>query len=173
MKPIEHFHYCPKCGQERPQASAGPAFACQHCGFLYYFNPAIAAAAFVLDAKGQVLFIRRAKDPGKGKLAVPGGFIDAGETAEEAVRREIREEVNLNLRSVRYLCSRPNQYPYKGVTYPVLDLFLVAEAEATDSTAALDGVESYCWLPPHQVKLEEVAFTSMQEALQVFLAHRS
>src|SRR5260370_53496 len=116
MKPIEHFQFCPRCGQRLERAASDQSLSCPACGFVYYFNPAIAAAAFILNASGQTLFIRRAKDPAKGKLAIPGGFVDVGETAESALRREIREEVNLGLGSLRYLCSATNQYQYKEVT---------------------------------------------------------
>jgi ADP-ribose pyrophosphatase YjhB (NUDIX family) len=168
MKPIEHFQFCPCCGEKRRAIPQDQTFRCGGCGFQYYFNPAIAAAAFVLDKDGLALFIRRAKNPAKGKLAIPGGFIDSGETAEGALRREIREEVNLEISSIEYLCSQPNLYPYKGVTYSVLDLFFVAKAEGMAGAAALDGVASYCWLHPAAVNPEELAFSSMQTALSVF-----
>jgi ADP-ribose pyrophosphatase YjhB (NUDIX family) len=63
--------------------------------------------------------------PAKGKLAVPGGFIDIGETAEDGLRREIREEVNLAPGELRYLCTQVNDYVYRDINYPVLDLYFV------------------------------------------------
>ncbi|HYT59019.1 MAG TPA: NUDIX domain-containing protein, partial [Haliangiales bacterium] len=94
MIPREFFHHCPRCGAKQAALPAGNSFKCAACGFLYYFNPAIAVAGFVFAADGRALFIRRAKEPAKGRLALPGGFVDFNETAEEALRRETREEVN-------------------------------------------------------------------------------
>jgi NADH pyrophosphatase NudC (nudix superfamily) len=173
MKPIEHFRYCPQCS--RPQIEDGhrTAFQCKSCGFLYHFNPAIAAAAFILDDQRRTLFIRRAKEPGQGKLAVPGGFVEAGESAESAVCREAREEVNLELISIEYLCSQPNDYPYRGVIYPVLDLYFVAKAERHSVASALDEVTSVQWLDASQVPLEDIAFESMRRAQREFLSRFS
>src|SRR5262249_48118649 len=137
-----------------------------------YFNPAVAVAAILLGPDGRVLLLRRAKDPGKGKFGLPGGFVDAGETAELALRREIREEVNLEVSSLEFLCSLPNRYHYKSVTYPVLDLFFVARVSSAAGAAALDGVESFLWQEAVQVDLNEMAFPSNAEALRRFIAGR-
>ena len=144
----------------------GP-FHCFQCDFHYYFNPAIAAAAFVLREDGAALFIRRSKDPAKGKLAIPGGFVDAGETAEGAVRREVREEVNLELNELHYFTSYPNQYSYRSIQYPVLDLFFVARTKSPDGVKALDGVADFEWTPPANVDLDEIAFASIRNALEL------
>src|SRR5688500_7742251 len=127
--PITHFQYCPRCGRAREKPGIEPVFQCAGCGSLYHFNPVIAVGAFLLDSKHRILLIRRAKEPSKGKLAIPGGFIDFDETAEEALRREIREEVNLTVGPLEYLCSRLNTYLYQEVTYPVLDFYFVARVE--------------------------------------------
>src|SRR5690349_5221516 len=105
MRPSHFFKFCPRCSAAEVEVHVDKRCVCAHCGFVFYFNPAIAAAAFVLSPSGDALFIRRAKDPAKGKLAIPGGFIDIGETAEAALRREIIEEVNLQLDSIEYLTS--------------------------------------------------------------------
>jgi len=117
--------------------------ACMACGFRLYFNPAVAVAVFVQDAAGRVLLIRRAKEPGAGKLAPPGGFIDVGERAEDAVHREVHEEVGLRLTDLRFLGSQPNEYLFGGVLYPVLDLFFKTRVRSRRSA----GTRRPTWPP--------------------------
>jgi ADP-ribose pyrophosphatase YjhB (NUDIX family) len=114
--------------------------------------------------------IRRAKDPAKGKLAPPGGFVDFGETAEDSLRREVREETGLEIRGIRYLTSHPNRYLYRDVTYRILDFFFIAEAIDPDAGKALDDVTELLWLLPSSLRPQEMAFPSMGEALRVYQA---
>ncbi|MEY2409259.1 MAG: hypothetical protein QOF48_1929 [Verrucomicrobiota bacterium] len=167
MELPEIFQHCPRCGARREGPATNP-FRCAACGHQQYFNPASAVAAILLDPDGRALFLRRARDPGRGRLGLPGGFVDVGETAEMALRREIREEVNLETGPLEFLCSGVNRYPYKDVTYPVLDLFFVTRAESIAGAAALDGVASFEWLEPARVDLVEFAFASNAEAVRRF-----
>lgn len=167
--PWQLFRFCPRCGTARADPAARePAFGCDRCGLHYFFNPAIAVAALILRDDGRGLFIRRAKDPEKGKLALVGGFVDVGEPAEQALRREVREEVRLELGPLRFLSSNPNDYEYRGVIYPVVDVFFVAQAEEPGRAAALDGVASFSWEDPARVDLDSMAFASMRDALERF-----
>ncbi len=168
MQPWTFFRFCPKCGDRFARGECPSPFRCAACGFVLYFNPAVSAAALVLRRDEHALFIRRAKEPAKGKLAMPGGFIDIGETAESGLRRELREEVNVEVVSLEFLCSHPNFYPYGEVTYPVLDLFFVAHVESADAAQALDDVESFIWVDPALVSLDEIAFPSMRAALEYY-----
>lgn len=130
----------------------------------------MAVAVFPRRDDGRALFIRRAKDPGRGCLAPPGGFIDIGETAEEAARRELREEVGLELDTLEFLCSAPNEYTYAGVTYPVLDFFFTARTASTGGRIAADEVAECAWLDPLEVDPSTMAFPSMQDALRIWQA---
>lgn len=172
VEPFGHFDHCPRCGARADGASAQDRFRCGRCGFVLFFNAACAVAAFVTREDGRVLFITRAKEPARGRLAVPGGFVDVGETAENALRREIREEVGLDLASVEYLTSHPNQYPYAGVLYSTLDLFFRAAPVDPASARALDGIEGLRWLDPETVDPADLAFESMRDALAVYRARR-
>lgn len=168
MEPSQLFQFCPRCGSRRPAGQKPQPFLCASCGLRYFFNPVIAVAAILLGPDDRALFIRRAKDPAKGKLAVPGGFVDIGETAEEGMRREIMEEVNLEVGNLEFLCTALNQYLYEDVTYPVLDICFVTRAVSIEPVAALDGVESFCWLKPSEVDLNEIAFPSIRAAIGAY-----
>lgn len=163
-----HFRHCPRCGVLVSGEATPRVFQCPACRFQYYFGSALAAAVFVQREDGRALFIHRARDPGKGRLAPPGGFIDPGEPAEEAARREVREEVGLECTGIRFLCSHPNRYAYEEITYPVLDLFFVARAVDADGARPLDEVHRIEWLDPRQVPPEDLAFPSMSAALRAW-----
>ena len=172
MTPQDIFEHCPHCGTKRSPEGPRQPFACAACGFHYYFNPCLAVAAILLGPDDRALFIRRAQEPAKGRLAIPGGFVDIGETAETAMRREIKEEVNLEVGPLEFLLSATNEYDYRGVVYPVLDLAFVCRAASLEPLAALDGVESYCWEHPARVDPEEIAFPSIRAALAAYNARR-
>jgi mutator protein MutT len=166
MRPNDLFRFCPRCGSSRTAENQGQCpLACSECGLVFYFNPTVAAAALVFDAEGRILLIRRAKDPSAGKLGVPGGFIDIGESAEEGLRREVREEVGIEIDQLRFLISFPNLYHYRDVTYPVVDLYFKAVAVNPASARPLDAVAGVEWRHPSAIPDDEIAFPSMRVAL--------
>lgn len=166
--PSTTIAHCPACGVAAGGPRANP-FRCTACGYVLYFNAGVAVAVFIVSHEGRVLYTRRAKDPGKGLLGMPGGFADMGETAEEAARREVMEEVGLTLGDLRYLASFPNHYTYAGVTYTTLDLFFIAQAPDPTAARPLDAIDSLQWIDPAQVDERQIAFQSMRDALSVYL----
>jgi ADP-ribose pyrophosphatase YjhB (NUDIX family) len=168
MFPAELFRFCPRCRAVRPAENVGHIpLRCGSCGLVFYFNPTVSAAAFVFDAQDRALFIRRAHEPAKGKLGIPGGFVDIAETAEAAVRREVREEVGLEVEGVAFLGSFPNDYHFREVTYPVVDLVFTARAMNPESARALDGVVGLEWHRPADVDENELAFPSIRETVKL------
>jgi ADP-ribose pyrophosphatase YjhB (NUDIX family) len=169
--PSALFKHCPSCAAARTGEGDAVRFVCEACGFVYYYNVAVSSAVLILDADGHALFIRRARDPGKDKLALPGGFIDRGETAENAAVREVREEAGVRLAGVEFLVSFPNLYTYRGVEYPVIDLFFTAQV-TNRQASALDDVSEIVWAPPSSLRDEELAFPSHARALRDFASRR-
>ncbi len=161
------FLHCPRCAAAGFSTGEGPDLSCGACGFVYYLNPAVAVAAFVRDAQGRLLLLRRALEPARGKLAPPGGFIDKLETAEAALRREVFEEVGLDVLSLQYLTSQPNLYEYKGVTYTVLDLFFLATVQSFKIKADPSEVAGYELRDLASIDPDELAFPSMRAAFAV------
>lgn len=120
---------CPDCGGGRLEYRNHRHWVCPDCGLDLYNNVAAACGMVFYTEDGHILFERRAKNPGKGKLGFPGGFIDPDETVEEACVRECLEETGLTLNPDRleYLMNRPNTYSYKGITYKTCDLFFACQ----------------------------------------------
>lgn len=168
--PLHLFKYCPKCGSERFVANNGKSNRCQDCGFVYYFNPSASTVAFILDGKGNILVCRRAKDPQKGTLDLPGGFIDMEETGEQGIVREIMEETGLEVSNVKYLFSLPNTYLYSGFLVHTLDLFYICEiTEGNASAKAMDDVAETFWIPINQINANEFGLDSIREGITRFL----
>jgi ADP-ribose pyrophosphatase YjhB (NUDIX family) len=166
-EPRALFRCCPRCGASLAGTGANP-LACGACGFAYFFNPTVSAAGILVGPDGRALFIRRAHDPAKGALALAGGFVDAGERPEDALCREVREEVGVDLADVGYLCSLPNRYPYRGVTYHVIDLVFTARVLNSAEARPLDGATAVEWHDPRTLDPGSLAFPSMRVALETF-----
>lgn len=168
MKLEAVYRYCPVCGAARESFEPVRPFRCHACGHTSFFGPVAAVGAIVTDAEGKVLLVRRANDPAKGKLGMPGGFIDPDESSEEALKREVLEEVGLPILSMTYLTSAPNQYVYRGVELPVLDMFYVVEVEHHE-IQTLDGeIADWIWTDLTDEILNQLAFPSNRRALELY-----
>jgi ADP-ribose pyrophosphatase YjhB (NUDIX family) len=165
-----HFVFCPRCGAADLQQKAPKYFVCAACNLRFYLNPAPAAGGIIADDTGRILLIRRAKEPGKDKFAIPGGFVDEGETVEDTVRREVFEEVGLNITALRFLCSFPNRYQFGECIYSVLDFFFVCQVSSLETRGDVAEVSDILWLAPHEINLDEVAFPSVRRALELYRA---
>lgn len=165
---IELYRFCPKCGAQPMQQRPPHLVVCLACDLHLYQNASAAAGVILLDAAGRTLLIRRAKDPGKGKLGLAGGFVDNDESVEAGLRREVREEVGLEIGALEFLASHPNHYPYRGVLYHTIDLFFIARLSDFHAARPLDAVAELVVLPIDLVRAEDFAFVSMQVAWRAF-----
>ena len=163
--------FCPQCGQRSLSDHGLKAMICHQCGMVYFHNAASAAAGIIETANGIVL-VRRKLQPFAGSLDLPGGFLDYGESYEEAVVREIREELSLEVTDLRYFCSFPNQYRYHDVTYFTADVIFLCNAAIRDAVCSPDEVSEMLVLPPDHIQIEEIAFPSMRKAIALYIASK-
>ncbi len=162
--------YCPICGSESFRRT-GHRYDCFDCGFEYYFNVAAACAA-IIEYKDQIIATVRKHDPEKGKLDLPGGFVSRRETMEDAIRREIKEELNLELGPIRYIGSSHNRYLYNRVTYHTLDAFFVAHVDCIEEICIDDDISDYRLIPISEFSPDFFPFESIKEGVKMYFRHR-
>jgi NAD+ diphosphatase len=101
--------YCGRCGSETRDKTGETAKECPRCGFITF--PRISPAIIVLvEREGKVL-LARASRFAEELYSVLAGFVEAGESLEETVKREIEEEVGISVKNVRYFGSQPWPFP--------------------------------------------------------------
>ena len=164
--PVEHvYRFCPRCGAERSDVGTIP-FRCQSCGLVRFFGPVGAVGGLIINQAGELLAVRRAKNPGKGLWGLPGGFVDNGETMEAALHREVHEETGLQLVSWDYLVSFPNKYRYGGIEADVVDLFFRCRVEESSTPVLEEGeLSEYRWIELKEAAELPFAFPSNQRAV--------
>lgn len=124
------FNMCPMCGSKKIEWRDGKKWFCADCGFDLYCNVAAAVGVIIYDDDFNVLFEVRAKEPRKGFAALPGGFVDKDEAAEDAVVRECCEEIGVPVNGAQFVCTYPNTYVYKNIEYKTCDVFFAAKLPA-------------------------------------------
>ena len=169
MHVLEKFRYCPVCGSSSFEEQDDKSKRCKRCSFEYYLNPSAAVAAFVLNSKGQLLTLRRRKAPARGTLDLPRGFADIGETIDEALLREVREETGLTVTEFEFFTTLPNRYEYSGFVVPTLDSFFICKVSNETELQANDDAEEALWLDLEEVHTEEFGLRSIRHALSTFL----
>ncbi|MCC6551395.1 MAG: NUDIX domain-containing protein [Polyangiaceae bacterium] len=142
--------FCPSCGAP-VEAVGGSAGRCAGCGRSVFAGSKPAAGVFI-ERGGRLLLIRRCEDPGRGRWDVPGGFLDEGEDPEEGARREIREELDLDLGRIDLLFVAVNRWG----AIAVLDVLYRAVTTEHDPLPG-SGAAEHAWFAPDELP-EDLAF---------------
>jgi ADP-ribose pyrophosphatase YjhB (NUDIX family) len=158
---LEDVGFCPRCGRGADVAYPR-SITCPHCGYGAYYNPKPVAAAIPRDDRGRIVLLRRAFDPGKDLWTFPGGFVDLGESVEDAARREAREEleIDIELDGLVGVYSRADERV-------VLVVFAATALGIPRTTEEATEVRAYA---PDELPWDELAFWSTERALRDSLA---
>lgn len=150
MKP---FNFCPACASDL-HVGSDKGFRCANCGRRWYQNSAPAAGAAIVK-DGRVLITQRGIEPKKGLYDIPGGFLGAGEDPIDALKRELREELGLEIEVGVEDCISMVAHPYGDEADQVLALGFLARWVEGEPEAA-DDVAAFRWVGPDE--LEQLDF---------------
>ncbi len=134
---------------------------CGECGFVFYLGPKLVAGA-IFELDGEIVLVQRDIEPGYGKWTFPGGFVERGERAEAAARREVFEESGL-LIEVGVIIGL---YTYEGEV-PAIAVF-AARVTGGEPTP-LDETMDVRGFPRDGLPWAEMAFPSTEQALKDYL----
>ncbi len=157
---LDEAKFCPRCGQEA-QVDYPRSINCPHCGYGAYYNPKPVAAAIPVDQDNRIILLKRGFDPGKDLWTFPGGFVDLGESVEEAARREAQEELQIDIALTELVgvYSRPQDRV-------VLIVFAATTTQPPKTTPEAIEVTLF---QPDEIPWQELAFWSTTNALKDFL----
>lgn len=111
---ILHWHkehcFCGKCGTAMKNRKTELAKICPACEFVSF--PRLSPAVIMSVTRGNQILLGRAPRFPPGMYSTLAGFVEPGETLEEAVKREVREEVNIRINNIQYVASQPWPFPH-------------------------------------------------------------
>lgn len=160
-----HYRFCPVCShtlQTQVIKSFEPArLVCRRCGYVVYLNPKVAVGTLgALD--GKIILLKRGIEPAYGRWVFPGGYVDRGETVEEAGIRETKEEVNLDVKIESLL----NVYSYRG--RPVIVIVYAVSVVGGELRAGDEAIDVRAFVP-EEIPWNQLAFPSTRDALRDYI----
>ena len=169
MGELDGWLYCPRCRSEL----SGDArhLTCARCGFFTYAAPKPTASAACLEGDG-VLLARRAIDPYRGFWDLPGGFVEEDEHPLDTLRREVAEEVGLEVAPTAFIGSWLDKYAAKGDPRSTLNLYWAARVVGGEPCVS-DEVSEVRWFALDEIPAEdEIAFRNVPQVLAAVVLDR-
>lgn len=161
------FIYCPKCKSKLPPPK-GKHFRCNECDFSLYMNPSPCNAAIILDEKKRIMLVKRKYDPKKDYWDFPGGFIENDESVEDSLRRELREELGIEIKNMKYIASYTDRYIFDEINYHTLGCVFAAEI-AGGEMKPNDDIDEIKFFESSEIPFDRIAFDSVKAAIKAYL----
>jgi NAD+ diphosphatase len=142
--------FCSRCGNALTAAAAGHVLTCTGCGHQHFPRTDPAVIMLVVDHEDRALLGRQPRWP-EGRFSTLAGFVDPGESLESAVRREVDEEVGIEIGDVTYLGNQPWPFPAS------LMVGFFATALTTEIRVDDDEISEARWFTRAQIRAEAEA----------------
>lgn len=147
------------------QEDGFPREKCGGCGWVHYHNPRPTVSAIIVRG-GKILLCHRSADPFKGRWDLPGGFLEEQESAEDGMKREMREELGIEIEIVRLTgIFGPTHYPFGGQDAYNTDIYYEVKVPDSEINAVKGSdVTEIGWFDPDN--LPDMAFPSNVAAIE-------
>lgn len=159
------YRFCPRCGgdlEKRVVKTTEPGrLVCLNCSFIFYQDPKVVAAT-IFTVEGGIVLLKRGVEPALGKWVFPGGYMDRGETVQDAAVRETKEESQVEVKLGPLL----NVYSYRRS--PSVIVVYTAQVVSGKLAAGDECVEARTFAP-EQIPWDDLAFDSTRDALQHYI----
>ena len=159
------FRFCPRCGgtldQKIVKSNEPRRLVCQACSFIFYQDPKVVAGT-VFTLEGGIVLLQRGVEPSLGKWVFPGGYVDRGESVQDAAVRETKEESQLDVKLGPLL----NVYSYRRS--PNVIVVYTAEVIGGELAAADESVDARIF-KMGEIPWHDLAFDSTREALNDYM----
>lgn len=160
------FH-CLRCGNKLSKHS-NKEFVCSKCTYTHYVNPFPTTSVIIENKNKEIMLVKRKFPPKKGYWDLPGGFIDLNESGEECTRREIKEELGINLKEVFYIGSYPDKYFFQGVNWDTLALSYFTKMPPQNITVS-DDISGYQFFKISEIPFNKLAFENLGKTIKDYL----
>jgi 8-oxo-dGTP diphosphatase len=159
------YRFCPRCGgdleKRAVKATEPKRLVCLNCSFIFYQDPKVVAGTiFTLD--GKIVLLKRGVEPAIGKWVFPGGYVDRGESVQEAAIRETKEESQMDVKLGPLL----NVYSY--TRSPNVIVVYTAQVAGGKLAAGDESVEAGVFAPM-EIPWGDLAFDSTRDALNDYI----
>ncbi|WP_161822040.1 NUDIX hydrolase [Sporotomaculum syntrophicum] len=164
----QRYYFCPKCGGKLTYRNIGedrPRLLCEACQYVMYENPVVGVAAIVLNASRQILLGRRNGGRYPGLWCIPCGYVEYDEDVYDAIRREFKEETNLDIEPVRVFTVQSNFHDPEKHS---VGIWFLAQVTGGEPLAG-DDLEQVAWFdlsdpPPLAFPTDQVVIEQLRTA---------
>jgi NADH pyrophosphatase NudC (nudix superfamily) len=161
------FKFCPRCGKKL-NLTSDFVFKCEE-KHPFYVSPVPTNIIILENDQGEILLAKRGIPPQKGLWDFSGGFISPNETLEESVLREAKEELDVEVRIIKYLGSYFGMYMHHNINYEVIAFAVVAKI-SKGIVKAKDDVSDFLFVKKGEVKTMKLAFPLLKKMFNDYLS---
>lgn len=159
------YNFCPNCGNNFTK-ELEILYVCKSCDFRIYITPKPTVSVLLFNSSGQLLLARRNNEPAKGKLSVIGGFVDLNETNEEALEREIKEEIGIKINKFNYFGTYTGVYRYKNVDSQLITTFYKSTIDYHAKITLSDEMSEFVFIDIEKIKIKDIGLEVNKKAVK-------